>query len=107
MVKYNRPPTMSSYIWGHHPGRFMRILRRILIVLAILVAIPLVAGLFVNGSYAVERNITIAKPKQQVFDYVKFIKNQAEYSKWEKMDPAMKKEYRGTDGQVGFVSAWT
>jgi hypothetical protein len=34
------------------------------------------------------------------------LKNQNNYSKWAGMDPKMKKDYRGNDGTVGFVSAW-
>jgi len=84
----------------------MKILNKILIALAILIAIPLIVALFVKKDYAVEREITINKPKQEVFDYVKLLKNQDNYSKWATMDPNMEKTYRGTDGTVGFVSAW-
>lgn len=84
----------------------MGILKKIVITLAILIAIPLIVALFVKKEYAVEREITINKPKQEVFDYVKLLKNQDHYSKWATMDPNMKKTYRGTDGIVGFVSAW-
>jgi hypothetical protein len=41
-----------------------------------------------------------------VFDYIKYLRNQDNFSKWATMDPDMKKEYRGTDGTPGFVSAW-
>ena len=37
---------------------------------------------------------------------MKYLKNQDNYSKWATMDPNMKKSYRGTDGTVGFISAW-
>lgn len=84
----------------------MKILKKILIVIAIIIAIPLIIALFVEKDYAVEREITINKSKQEVFDYVKFLKNQDNFSKWSTMDPNMKKTYRGTDGTVGFVSAW-
>ena len=84
----------------------MKILKRILIVLAIIIAIPLVVALFVKKQYAVEREIEINKPVQQVFDYVKYLKNQDNYSVWASMDPNMEKSYQGTDGTVGFVSAW-
>lgn len=84
----------------------MKILKKILIVIAIIIAIPLIIALFVEKDYAVEREITINKSKQEVFDYVKFLKNQDNFSKWATMDPNMKKTYRGTDGTVGFVSAW-
>ena len=84
----------------------MKILKKILIVIAIIIAIPLIIALFVEKDYAVEREITINKSKQEVFDYIKFLKNQDNFSKWSTMDPKMKKTYQGTDGTVGFVSAW-
>ena len=84
----------------------MKAVKKILIAIAVIIAIPLVVALFIKKDYAVEREITIAKPKQVVFDYIKFIKNQDNYSKWNKIDPTMKKTYTGTDGNVGFISAW-
>lgn len=84
----------------------MKIFKKVLIVLLIIIAIPFIAALFVKREYAVEREITINKPKQQVFDYIKYLKNQDNFSKWATMDPNMKKEYKGTDGTVGFVSSW-
>ena len=84
----------------------MRALKKILIILGILIAIPLIVALFVKKDYAVEKEIVINKPKTEVFDYIKFLKNQDNYSKWNRMDPNIKKTYRGTDGTVGFVSHW-
>jgi uncharacterized protein YndB with AHSA1/START domain len=84
----------------------MKIVKRILIVIAILIAIPLIMAIFISKDFAVEREVTINKPKEQVFNYVKMLKNQNEYSKWAMMEPGMAKEFRGTDGTVGFVSAW-
>lgn len=84
----------------------MKLLKKIVIVLAILIAIPLVIALFVKKDYAVERTVVINKPKQEVFDYLKYLKNQDNFSKWASMDPQMKKTYRGTDATPGFVSAW-
>ncbi len=84
----------------------MKILKTILVVLAILIAIPLVIALFLKKDYALEREITINKPKQEVFDYVKLLKNQNNYSTWNMMDPNMTQSYQGTDGTVGFISAW-
>ena len=84
----------------------MKIVKKILLVLLGIVVLFLVIALFVKKEYAVEREITINKSRQTVFDYVKYLKNQSNYSVWAQMDPNMKKEYRGTDGTVGFVSAW-
>jgi len=87
----------------------MKILKKILIVVGFILLIPVllcIIALFVSKDFAIERGITINKPKQDVFNYVKFIKNQDNYSKWMTMDPNAKKTYSGTDGTVGFVSAW-
>ena len=81
-------------------------LKKILITVLIIIAIPLVVAVFIKKDYSVEREIIIEKPKQEVFEYVKYLKNQDDYSKWATMDPNMKKTYRGTDGTVGFISAW-
>ncbi len=77
-----------------------------MLVIAIIIGVALIAALFVKKDMDAVREVTINKPKQEVFNYVKYLKNQEAYSKWESMDPAMKKSYRGTDGMVGFVSAW-
>ncbi len=73
----------------------------------IILALALIIAIFVKKDYAVERSVTIARSKQDVFDYVRYLKNQDQFSVWAKIDPGMKKEYRGTDGTVGFVSGWT
>src|SRR5690606_16442933 len=84
----------------------MKTLKNILLILAIIIAIPLIAALFVKREFTSERQITINKPKQEVFEYVKHISNQKDYDVWHKMDPAAKTTTRGTDGTVGFVYAW-
>ncbi len=84
----------------------MKILKKIFLVVAILIAIPLIAALFIKNEYSVERQIVINKPKHQVFDYVKHIKNQDHYNVWSMKDPTATKEYKGVDGTVGFVASW-
>ncbi len=84
----------------------MKIFKRILLGLLGIVALLLIIAMFLKKDYAVVREINISKPKQEVFNYIKFLKNQDKYSKWATMDPNMKKEYKGTDGTVGFISAW-
>ena len=84
----------------------MKILKKILIVLGCLIALLLIVALFVGKEYAVEREVIIAKPKSEVFAYVKMIKNQNNYSVWNQKDPDSKMEYKGTDGTVGFVASW-
>lgn len=75
------------------------------IILGIIAAL-LLAGLVISKDMKATKEIVINKPVGEVFNYIKQLKNQDNYSKWGSMDPNMKKEYRGTDGSVGFVSMW-
>ncbi len=84
----------------------MRIIKTILKIIVALVVILLVAALFLSKDYTVEKSITINKPKTEVFNYIKSLKNQYNFSKWASMDPTMKKTFTGTDNTVGFISAW-
>lgn len=84
----------------------MKILKRILFVILAIIGLALITALFVKKEMHAEREVVINKPKSEVFEYVKYLKNQNDYSKWASMDPAMKKDFKGTDGTVGFVSAW-
>lgn len=84
----------------------MKILKYLLFGLLAIIGLALIIALFVQKDYHIEKEVTIAAPKQEVYDYVKFLKNQNNYSKWAKMDPNMKTSFTGTDGTVGFVSAW-
>ncbi|UBM57952.1 SRPBCC family protein [Marinilongibacter aquaticus] len=81
-------------------------MKKILYIVLILIAIPLIAALFVKKSYSVEKSVVIDKPKAEVFDYIKYVKNQDKFSVWNQLDPHMRKSYTGTDGTVGFVYAW-
>jgi len=86
--------------------RIMKILKRILLGLLSLIILALIVALFVKKDFAVEREIAINKPKQEVFDYIKLLKNQPNYSVWAKKDPNAKMEFKGVDGTPGFVSSW-
>lgn len=84
----------------------MKIVKKILIVLVILIAIPLIVALFVPKDFDAKSEITIDKPKQEVFNYVKMLRNQDHFGVWQLSDPQMKKSEQGTDGQVGFKYSW-
>ncbi|SHI84196.1 Polyketide cyclase / dehydrase and lipid transport [Arenibacter nanhaiticus] len=75
------------------------------IVLAIIVLITVLA-ILAPKDYEVNRAIVIAKPKGEVFQYLRSLKKQDEWSPWAKKDPAMEKKFTGTDGEVGALSHW-
>lgn len=53
-----------------------------------------------------EREIIINKPSEDVFSYVKLMRNQEEYNVWVRRDPNVKIVYQGLDGTAGFTSSW-
>lgn len=85
----------------------MNILIIILCVLGGIIALLLLPALLIKKEFALEKQITINQPKAAVFNYLKQIKNQEQYSVWVMKDPNVKMVYTGTDGTVGFTSAWT
>lgn len=84
----------------------MKFIKGFFIFFFVVILLALIAGLFMKKDFHVERSVVIAKPVGDVFDYVKYLKNQDNYSYWARLDPQMKKTYTGDDGTVGFVSAW-
>ena len=64
------------------------------IILGIIAAL-LIAGLFIPKGMKATREIVINRSNADVFNYIKQLKNQDNYSKWGSMDPNIKKEYRG------------
>ncbi|TRZ43804.1 polyketide cyclase [Robertkochia solimangrovi] len=80
-----------------------------------MIIVYIIAGIFVilllitaiaPKNYHVSRNIQIKRPLPEVFNYLKYLRNQSEWSPWEQRDPEMFKEIRGTDGTVGAISYW-
>ena len=77
-----------------------------LYVLAAVLILVIVLGLIAPKTYKVNRKISINKPINEVFEYLKFLKNQNAWSPWMRKDPNMKKNFSGTDGTSGFLSKW-
>lgn len=84
----------------------MKRIKRILIGLLAFVVLLLLVALFVPREFSAGSEIVINRPKQEVFEYIRHVKNQDHFGKWQLMDPEMKKTYEGEDGTVGFVYKW-
>lgn len=84
----------------------MSIVFTILLIIAGIIALLLVTALFMKKEYNVQSEIIINAPREKVFDYLKQLKNQDNFNKWVMVDPNMKREFKGTDGTVGFIYAW-
>ncbi len=79
----------------------------ILLIIGGIIALLLIIGLFMKRGHYVNCEIIINAPSQKVFDYVKLLKNQDKFNKHAKVDPNRKEEFKGTDGTVGYIYAWS
>jgi hypothetical protein len=84
----------------------MKILKRIGFAILILISLPFVIALFIPRSYTVSVSETINKPKQVVFDYIRILDNQKNYSVWVMADPNLNPVITGTDGTIGAIQKW-
>jgi len=85
----------------------MNVIIAILLVLAGVIALLLFIALFMKKKHYVNREIIINAPRQKVFDYIKLLKNQDEFNKHAMAGPDRKKEFKGTDGTVGYIYSWS
>jgi len=75
------------------------------ILISVVIAFLIIA-LVMPTAFSYEVEIIVNKPKAEVFDYLKYLKNQNNWSVWILTATDMKQEYTGTDGTAGFISAW-
>lgn len=78
----------------------------LLYILAGLVLLILILAAIAPKTYNVSRSAEIAKPKSEVFAYLRSLKKQGEWSPWGKRDPNMEQKFTGTDGEVGSMNYW-
>jgi hypothetical protein len=85
----------------------MNTLATILLILACIIALLLIIAALSRKEHYVQRSITINAPIQKVFDYIKLIKNQDAFNKHAMAGTDRKKEFKGIDGTVGYIYAWS
>jgi hypothetical protein len=85
----------------------MNTLLTILFVLAGIIALLLLIAIFMKKEHYVKREIIINAPRQKVFDFVRFLKNEAAFNKHAMADPNRKSGFKGADGTVGYIHSWS
>jgi hypothetical protein len=85
----------------------MNLLITIILIVAGIIALLLIIAFFRKKEHYVKREIIINAPLQKVFDYVRLLKNQDTFNEGAMAGPDRKKEFKGTDGTVGFIYAWS
>src|SRR5438105_2919988 len=79
----------------------------ILIVAGGIIALLLLIALLMKKEHYVNREIVVNAPRQKVFDFLRLLKNQEKFNKWAKTDEGRQEEFKGADGTVGFIYAWS
>ena len=77
-----------------------------LYILISIVIIIIILAIIAPKNYEFTRTILINKPLPEVFNYLKSLKKQDDWSPWAEKDPNMKKSFTGVDGEVGCMSSW-
>ena len=75
------------------------------IVLAALAAIVLFAAMRPD-SFRVERSVLIKAPPEKIFALINDLHQWEPWSPWEKIDPALKRSYSGSNSGVGAIYEW-
>jgi hypothetical protein len=84
----------------------MKLWKKLLIGVLCLIALPFIVALFVPKSYTVSVSETINVSKDSVYNYIRILNNQKNYSVWVMEDPNLVPEIIGTDGTVGAIQKW-
>lgn len=84
----------------------MKLLKRISLFLLSLTALFFIIGLFAPKTFIGKVEIIIDKPNQEVFNYVKHLKNQDNFGIWNLKESDIKKDFFGEDGTIGFIYEW-
>jgi uncharacterized protein YndB with AHSA1/START domain len=82
-------------------------LKKLLGLVALVVVAFLVYVATRSSTYRVERSTVISAPADAVYPLLADFRRWAEWSPWEKLDPAMKKEFQGSAGAPGASYHWT
>ena len=80
--------------------------KKLLLSLVALIGLVLGVAYFLPRDFRLSKTVTINAPRETVYDYVRFLRNQEKYSVWVMTDPNVEMTYTGTDGAVGARSAW-
>lgn len=84
----------------------MKTLKKIGLVFLIIIAILLIAALFISKEVNYEKSISINAPIEVVWENVNSLADLDQWSPWNDYDPNMKKEMTGIDGTVGASQSW-
>jgi ligand-binding SRPBCC domain-containing protein len=84
----------------------MKILKFVLKIIFGLVALCLIAALFISKDFNYQKSILIDAPVEKVWEHTNSLEGLESWSPWNDYDPNMKKEFHGQDGTIGAHISW-
>jgi hypothetical protein len=84
----------------------MKMLKWSLVAFAAIVVVFLVVVALQPSDFKVERSATMRAPAPAAFAQVNDFQNWRAWSPWEKVDPALKRQYEGPKAGSGAIYAW-
>jgi hypothetical protein len=88
------------------PKKKGSMLLRVLAGLVVVLVVFLVIVAMQPSEFTVTRSATIAAPASTIFPYVNDLHQWAQWSPWEKVDPAMKRSYEGPGSGLNASYSW-
>lgn len=84
----------------------MKFLKVLLVIIAVLVVIFFVGGLFLPKTYSVSRSATINAPDSVIYKNIADFNEFTKWNPWSKMEPSAKITVSGPVAQPGQLYAW-
>lgn len=84
----------------------MKLLKSSLLLLALSVMVMLVVLLFAKKEYSFQKEMRIRSSSSDVYNCLKFLKNQEKYNEWLSQDETTDKQYVGEDGTEQAQFKW-
>lgn len=84
----------------------MKLLKKLLVFLLTLIMVALVILLFAKKNYTFERKISINAKSSEVYNFLKFLKNQPKFNHWYISNNDYTNDFLGEDGTASAVFRW-
>lgn len=84
----------------------MKILKKVLIILAAFIVLWLIVAAFVSGNCKYEKSISINATPEKVWQNTNSLQAMDKWSPWNELDPKMKKTWTGKIGQSNEKLCW-
>jgi uncharacterized protein YndB with AHSA1/START domain len=83
-----------------------KVIKVVTLVLVVAIAALLLYAATRPNTFRVERSTAIKAPPEKIFAVLNDFHRWRAWSPWEKMDPAMKRSFSGTEAGLGAVYTW-